>query len=909
MDGRARRRRREFGQRKGRRESSRSEDKGVLSPPLGVSLVAVVAIASILLVSVVAASDPAWAQGQRPLPPSSSPSTSSSEKPATTHLLSSAPPSAPPPAMVADASPHPPPMGLSAAEVEAAPIIGANPTYDEQVGLTFTQDLPSLTYNVTALAQDDADGYGPAYLLNGLTTAGYWYQVGISYHWPTSEGVGYDPTFGFSYQVYGSNGKPVYPRNGGAGLSNFSAPVNSGDIVLLSLTFSGSVVDMVARDWNTSAMASESYSDLGASTFIGSQSAASTSQGFFSGLMTEWYHVSSYSANEGKVTYTDEAVGLSSAWMWVDEFVTTNPTMPLFSNGTDAPVSFTTGQGIYPFTSNGITMYASAHTLITGLLNVSSSTVGLSAAPAETTAAAATTTPFTLEANYTLMGLRQSSQMTAGKTILIEADPGTSITISLNASGSSATDMWVFAGTWESPVTTVTFTAGSNVTYVYYHLVEETAAFKVADGGSPPASSSPPELTYEEPPAAASSTAGQVAATQPLGATPVEIFALQGSEASLNGTVLGTTGERWEAGSQNWTLSGPDAIPDPIELFHQYEVSIAYSIVGGGTPAGPPRLNSTSLGVTDVIPLSGDSTTAWLDAGSAYSFTSTLNGSRSGERWLGSAGGSASSQEEPVVVSAPEEALNETYTHQYYADLEVNDQQGGSISPGSGWLNAGSTLRAGAVPATGWQFEYWNGTGAATNPASGGDLKVVLSEPVDEEAIFYVQLSISADAGTTISFSSSGSTTNGSVHAGSTDIVVVPPSSEVTLRASPSLFVYSFSSWKGTAGLANATRPSTSLVVTAPAAIMATSSFDYPVLLGLGATAGVLIIIAVGGSLWLRSRRRRRPDGETDAADTSTAPDGPRSPPPSLPPTYSAPMHPRASGPADRGVKTSIGIP
>lgn len=103
-------------------------------------------------------------------------------------------------------------MGLSAAPTDAAPQAGG-PSYDEQIGATFTQDLDSLAYNVTAVAQADANGYGPAYLLNGLSTTDYWYQVGVSYHWPSSDG-GYDPTFGFSYQVFGPSGKPVYPLNG-----------------------------------------------------------------------------------------------------------------------------------------------------------------------------------------------------------------------------------------------------------------------------------------------------------------------------------------------------------------------------------------------------------------------------------------------------------------------------------------------------------------------------------------------------------------------------------------------------------------------------------------------------------------------------------------------------------------------
>jgi hypothetical protein len=781
-------------------------------------------------------------------------------------------------------------MEVAAAQaVDAAPLVGLNPTYDEQAGLTITQDMPALAYNVTALAQNDANGYGPAYLLNGLTPAGYWYQVGISYHWPTSEGVGYDPTFGFSYQVYGSNGKPVYPQTGGAGLSNFSAPVNSGDIILLSLTFSGSVVDMAAQDWNTSAVASTSYSDMGVSTFVGTQSAASTSQGYFSGLMTEWYHLSSYSANEGKVTYTDKAVGLSSAWLWVDEFDITNPSMPLFSNATQAPVSFIGGQQVYSFASDGITMYATAHSLITGLLNVSASMVSLSPAPQSTkTASSSSSSPsLTVEANYTLTGLRQSSQMTAGKSLLIEADPGTSITISLNASGSSTTDRWVFAGTWESPVTTVTFTVGSNVTFVYYHLVEETVAFAVANGGTvagggggegggaPPSSSAAPELTYEEPPAAASSTADQVAAVQPLGTTPVEIFAVQGSEASLSVAIPGTTDERWTATTQNWTISSPNTIPNPIQLYHQYEVSIVYSIVGGGTPASSPKFNSTSLGAPDVISLSGSegsTTTAWLDAGSSYSFSGVLKGSTSGERWLNSGENSSSSSAQQSVVASPGEKLDGSYIHQYYADLEVNDQQGGSVSPGSGWLNAGSTLRATALPATGWRFETWNGSGNGFYTGSSQTLQVVIAAPIAEEASFYVQVSISADSGTNVAYSF-GSITNGTVHAGSTDVVAAPPASRVSLRATPALPIYSFYSWKGTEALANATRSSTSFVVTAPSSVTATSSYDYQVLLGLGVALGIVVVLLLAfvRSLRMRGQGRVRAETATGAGSNDTA--------------------------------------
>src|SRR5207244_13098146 len=67
-------------------------------------------------------------------------------------------------------------------------------SYDEQLGTTFTQSFTSIAYNLTAIQQSDSNGYGPAYLLNGLGSTGYWYQIGLPYDWPYVAG-GYNPSF------------------------------------------------------------------------------------------------------------------------------------------------------------------------------------------------------------------------------------------------------------------------------------------------------------------------------------------------------------------------------------------------------------------------------------------------------------------------------------------------------------------------------------------------------------------------------------------------------------------------------------------------------------------------------------------------------------------------------------------
>ena len=151
----------------------------------------------------------------------------------------------------------------------------------------------------------------------------------------------------------------------------------------------------------------------------------------------------------------------------------------------------------------------------------------------------------------------------------------------------------------------------------------------------------------------------------------------------------------------------------------------------------------------------------------------------------------------------------------------------------------------------GWQFEKWTDSGAGTYTGTSPSVSVVVTGPLSENATFYVQLAIAADGGTNVAYSySSGS---GTVHAGTTKTLYVPPSSNVTLRASPSLFVYSFASWQG-AGLAKPAKPSVALVVTSPSAVTGTSSLDYPLISAIAAAA-VLVVLA--GSLLIRNRRRR----------------------------------------------------
>lgn len=235
--------------------------------------------------------------------------------------------------------------------------------YDEQLGITFSQSFGSLAYNVTAIEQDDSEGYGPAYLLNGLSDQGYWYQVGLSWNWPYSTG-GYNPGFNLNYEVFNSTGQTVFPITGGGGLVSYTGAVNEGDSVLLSLSFSNGQVIMYSKDWNTGASAVENYSAQGSSTFVGLTGQTANSNGFFTGLMTEQYQVSAYYGSETEVTYSDPGLALTSAIMWADEY-NSNTSQILFSQAS-SQLTYSEPDQFQDFASNGASEASDAYTFITG---------------------------------------------------------------------------------------------------------------------------------------------------------------------------------------------------------------------------------------------------------------------------------------------------------------------------------------------------------------------------------------------------------------------------------------------------------------------------------------------------------------------------------------------------------------
>ncbi len=202
---------------------------------------------------------------------------------------------------------------------------GTHAPYDEQLGMTLVDNYTALGYNVTAVAQTSGtSGTGPAYLLNGYSNTGYWYQVGLSWNWATSY-FGYSPNeFLINYEVFAPNGTSIYPSGGGGGLLALNGPVNEGDIILLNLYFKNNTVVFLVKDWNTGAVGSTTFPAYGATEFVGNPYSTAT-DGFFTGLMTEWYGNDSSFPIQQQVTYSPYGAITSPAWLWADEFYCLQP--------------------------------------------------------------------------------------------------------------------------------------------------------------------------------------------------------------------------------------------------------------------------------------------------------------------------------------------------------------------------------------------------------------------------------------------------------------------------------------------------------------------------------------------------------------------------------------------------------
>ena len=238
----------------------------------------------------------------------------------------------------------------------------------------------------------------------------------------------------------------------------------------------------------------------------------------------------------------------------------------------------------------------------------------------------------------------------------------------------------------------------------YYHQYSYTLSYSVTGGGSPTA------------PTLASTQFG--ASYTPTLTTGVTGYWLDNfATCSVTNPASGSTlTERWDTATTCPTVSSTQTIL--FAYYHQYSVSVGYSVVGGGSPTAP-TLTATQFGSAYMPSLTRSVTAYWLDSGQSWSVTNPLGGSGSTEQWDTSqtVSGTVSSSS-PTTAGG---SLVFAYYHQYALTFSYAVVRGGSgYAPPT--LNYSTFGASTSVALTQNPIVFWSDAGSswtATNPLPG----------------------------------------------------------------------------------------------------------------------------------------------------------------------------------------------
>ncbi|MDG6906735.1 MAG: hypothetical protein JRN20_13220, partial [Nitrososphaerota archaeon] len=748
--------------------------------------------------------------------------------------------------------------------------------WDEQIGETFVQNFTSLSYNVTAVNQNDQYGYGPAYLLNGLSNVGFWYQVGLEWNWPNPANGGSFKGFGMGIDVFNTTGGLV---SVGKADFNFTGAVNPGDKVLLSLSFVNGNVSMYAYDWNTKTHANYSYYAFDATEFVGNPTGVANNNGVFTGLMTEWYHVLPYYANIEPVVYTSNG-RISSAWAWVDEFNVDNSSV-VFANQTSSPVVFTQGK-IVESSWYGATLLSSANEFVTGSELVPTA-VSLACTPSSIavnststcTASVSGSSPTGTVAFTVQTGDKGSVTFSSQTCTLSSSACSVTVTgsslgmVNITASYSGDSINSKSSGPF---VLAVNIISSSNVTTTLSGggaSSNQTSATGVSVNikGSNAANGTSVAISTEN---LSSSNPGVGSIT--LGGAKYYDVKVGGvssgtaqvcvvdTQANSNTVMEYWNGTSWLHAS-NIVVAGTKVCGDiPVSALTGTNIVLGNPVM----PPPPPPSNTYTITFTETglpqgtswnVTFDGDTLSSTTNSISFYPFpqgtyswsvASPLSGSQGTQYAVTSASSGSIS-----VPSQTSEAI--TFVTQYQVSIGSSPSSGGTTSPsGLSWYDAGSSLQIVATPASGYEFSSWS--------TSTGSISLASATSQSTTAEINGPGTISAD------FATSTTTTTTSTTTTTTCICTQTVSTSTTTTTSSSSMTSSITSTATTQTSTSVPShsASTSITTTTTSSTSHSSSpktgvippfkipswlQEYLILIG------VLIVVA-GGGLFAWTRRR-----------------------------------------------------
>jgi len=282
---------------------------------------------------------------------------------------------------------------------------------------------------------------------------------------------------------------------------------------------------------------------------------------------------------------------------------------------------------------------------------------------------------------------------------------------------------------------------------------------------------------------------------------PVTIYASPGSSISFSwiSPISGGSGIKfiWVSTSGlSTSQNGTITVSSPGSVIANYieKVTIVFYAKG---------LNSNAQGT--VLTVDGQSysysqlpLSIVVQSGSTISFSwsSPISGG-TGTRfvWV-STSGLSTSQSGTITAPSTSGNVTATYQEQFYLTMSANPSNGGSVSPSSGWYNAGSSLQISANPYSGYLFVSWSGSGSGSYSGANNPASVTMNSPINETANFDIQVTIQNTFG-----GSAFASYNGQTYQSNTSFYVIP-GSQVTFNAIPNQG-YFFDKWTGTQTITN----------------------------------------------------------------------------------------------------------
>ena len=136
-----------------------------------------------------------------------------------------------------------------------------------------------------------------------------------------------------------------------------------------------------------------------------------------------------------------------------------------------------------------------------------------------------------------------------------------------------------------------------------------------------------------------------------------------------------------------------------------------------------------------------------------YSYVSSISGSTGTQYVFNTLSGCGQTAASGTFTPSPGTTctINASYTTQYYLTTSASPSSGGTVSPGSEWVNAGASTTITATASSGYNFADWTCSGTGCYSGTSSSETFTPSGPVSETANFAAIVSSTGSASTATS--------------------------------------------------------------------------------------------------------------------------------------------------------------